>query len=131
LHLSSIVPPISFQLYCHHLHLHFFPTRRSSDLISILINNKLPLSVGEVILFFNFFIFSTAGFVFSWERAMYSILTYFIASKFIDIIVSGLNESKSAWIISDNPEKIADAILARLGRSVTVLNGLNPYSGEE
>ncbi|HLU23521.1 MAG TPA: YitT family protein [Bacillaceae bacterium] len=102
-----------------------------TEIISILINNKLPLSVGEVILFFNFFIFSTAGFVFSWERAMYSILTYFIASKFIDIIVSGLNESKSAWIISDNPEKIADAILARLGRSVTVLNGLNPYSGED
>ena len=102
-----------------------------TEIISILINNKLPLSVGEIILFFNFFIFTTAGFVFSWERAMYSILTYFIASKFIDIIVSGLNESKSAWIISDNPEKIADAILARLGRSVTVLNGLNPYSGED
>jgi len=99
--------------------------------LSILLNNKLPFSVGEIIMFFNFFIFTTAGFVFSWERAMYSIITYFIAFKVIDIVVEGLDESKSAWIITEKAEEIGDAILARLGRGVTYLKGEGAYTGDD
>ena len=60
-----------------------------TEILSILLTNKLPFSVGEIIMFFNFFIFAAAGFIFSWERAMYSIITYFIAYKVIDIIIEG------------------------------------------
>lgn len=102
-----------------------------TEVLSILLSNKLPFSVGEIIMFFNFFIFTTAGFVFSWERAMYSIITYFIAFKVIDIVIEGLDESKSAWIISDQAEEIGDAILARLGRGVTYLKGEGAYTGED
>ncbi|MCJ8006564.1 YitT family protein [Lederbergia wuyishanensis] len=102
-----------------------------TEVLSILLNNKLPFSVGEIIMFFNFFIFATAGFVFSWERAMYSIITYFIAFKVIDIVVEGLDESKSAWIITDKAEEIGDAILARLGRGVTYLKGEGAYTGDD
>ncbi|MEK3886254.1 YitT family protein [Bacillus sp. FSL K6-3431] len=102
-----------------------------TEILSILLNNKLPFSVGEIIMFFNFFIFATAGFIFSWERAMYSIITYFIAFKVIDIVIQGLDESKSAWIISDQADEIGDAILARLGRGVTYLNGEGAYTGDD
>ncbi|WP_430413727.1 YitT family protein [Lederbergia citrea] len=102
-----------------------------TEVLSILLNNKLPFSVGEIIMFFNFFIFATAGFVFSWERAMYSIITYFVAYKVIDIVIEGLDESKSAWIISDHAEEIGDAILARLGRGVTYLKGEGAYTGDD
>ncbi|MCR2820120.1 YitT family protein [Lederbergia panacisoli] len=102
-----------------------------TEVLSILLNNKLPFSVGEIIMFFNFFIFTTAGFVFSWERAMYSIITYFIAFKVIDIVVEGLDESKSAWIITEKAEEIGDAILARLGRGVTYLKGEGAYTGDD
>jgi uncharacterized membrane-anchored protein YitT (DUF2179 family) len=101
-----------------------------TEVLSILLSNKLPFSVGEVIMFFNFFIFTTAGFVFSWERAMYSIITYFIAYKAIDLVVEGLNESKAVWIISDEAEYIGNAIMARLGRGVTYLKGEGAYTGD-
>lgn len=101
-----------------------------TEILSILLNSKLPFSVGEVIMFFNFFIFTTAGFIFSWERAMYSIITYFIAFKVIDIVVEGLNESKAVWIISDKADIIGNIILARLGRGVTYLNGEGAYTGD-
>src|SRR5690606_34681453 len=87
-----------------------------TEILAILVNKKLPFSVGEIIMFFNIFIFATAGFVFGWNRAMYSILAYFIAFKTIDVVISGLDESKSAWIISDKHKVIGEAILARLGR---------------
>ncbi len=47
---------------------------------------------------------------------MYSLMAYFIAFKTIDIVIQGLDESKSAWIISEQYEQIGEAILARLGR---------------
>lgn len=102
-----------------------------TEILAILFNKKLPFSVGEIIMFFNLFILGSAGFVFTWDRAMYSLIAYFVAFKTIDITVTGLDESKSAWIISENSKQIGDAILNRLGRGVTYMNGEGAYSGDD
>ena len=102
-----------------------------TEILAILINKKVPFSVGEIIMFFNLFILGAAGFVFTWDRAMYSILAYIIAFKTIDIVVLGLEQSKSAWIFSNKNKEIGDAILARLGRGVTYMNGEGAYSGDD
>lgn len=102
-----------------------------SEILAILLNKKFPFSVGEFIMIFNVFIFGWGGFVLGWDRAMYSVLAYIIAFKTIDIVIDGLDESKSAWIISDKHQEVGDAILARLGRGVTYLQGEGGYSGDE
>jgi uncharacterized membrane-anchored protein YitT (DUF2179 family) len=102
-----------------------------TEIMAILINKRIPFSVGEIIMFFNVFIFITAGFVFGWDRAMYSLLAYYIAFKTIDIVIAGLDESKSAWIISEKHDEIGETILARLGRGVTYLKGEGAYTGED
>ncbi|GAJ40830.1 YitT family protein [Saccharococcus caldoxylosilyticus] len=102
-----------------------------TEILAILMNKKLPFSVGEIIMFFNIFILGAAGFVFTWDRAMYSILAYVIAFKTIDVVIKGLDESKSAWIISDNSEAIGDAIMNRLGRGVTYLSGEGAFTGDD
>jgi uncharacterized membrane-anchored protein YitT (DUF2179 family) len=102
-----------------------------TEILAILFNNKLPFSVGEIIMFFNLFILACAGFVFTWDRAMYSLIAYFVAYKTIDITITGLDESKSVWIISDNAKQIGDAIMNRLGRGVTYINGEGAYSGDD
>ncbi|PLS15726.1 hypothetical protein CVD28_21390 [Bacillus sp. M6-12] len=102
-----------------------------TEILAILANKKLPFSVGEIIMFFNLFILGSAGFVFSWDRAMYSLLAYFVAFKTIDITITGLDESKSVWIISDHFQEIGDAIINRLGRGVTYMKGEGAFSGDE
>lgn len=102
-----------------------------TEVLSILMSHKLPFSVGEVVMFFNFFIFATAGFIFSWDRAMYSIITYYIASKVIDLVVEGFNGSKSVWIISEHADEIGNSIIARLGRGVTYLKGEGAFTGDD
>nr|WP_310191334.1 YitT family protein [Neobacillus niacini] len=102
-----------------------------TEILAILFNKKLPFSVGEIIMFFNLFILGSAGFVFSWDRAMYSLIAYFVAYKTIDITITGLDESKSVWIISDNSQEIGEAIMNRLGRGVTYINGEGAYSGDQ
>lgn len=102
-----------------------------TEIMAILFNRKVPFSVGEIIMFFNIFILGAAGFVFGWDRAMYSLMAYFIAFKTIDVVILGLDESKSAWIISERHKEIGEVILARLGRGVTYLNGEGAYTGDD
>ncbi|PWI25750.1 YitT family protein [Kurthia sibirica] len=101
-----------------------------TEILAILFNKNTPFSVGQIIMFFNLIIFSVAGFVFTWERAMYSVIAYFIAYKTIDIVIEGLDESKAVYIISDEYHQIGQAIMDRLGRGVTYLNGEGAYSGD-
>ena len=102
-----------------------------TEILAIVINKKVPFSVGEIVMFINVFILGAAGFVFSWDRAMYSLLAYVIAAKAIDTVVDGLEESKSIWIISDEIQEIAEAINFRLGRGVTFLHGEGAYTGND
>lgn len=99
-----------------------------TEMIAIIFNKHTAFSVGEMVMFFNIFILSSAGLVFGWDRAMYSLIAYFIAFKVIDITIEGLDEAKAAFIVSDNADEIADAITARLGRGVTYLDGKGGYS---
>lgn len=102
-----------------------------TEILAILFNSKTPFSVGEIIMFFNVLIFTVAGFVFNWEQAMYSIIAYYIAYKMIDIVIQGLEESKSVYIISDDIEEIGQTIMDRLGRGVTFLHGEGAYTGND
>lgn len=102
-----------------------------TEILAILASKKLPFSVGEMIMFFNLFIFACAGFVYTWDRAMYSVLAYYVAFKTMDIVIAGLDESKFVWIISDEFREIGDAILNRLGRGVTYLSGEGAFSGDD
>ncbi|WP_113881694.1 MULTISPECIES: YitT family protein [Cytobacillus] len=102
-----------------------------SEIIAILVSKKRPVSVGQFIMIVNVFIFILAAFlVFSWETAMYSIITYYIAYKMIDIVVEGIEELKSVTIISDMPEEISAELLKQLGRGMTYIQGQGVFTGE-
>jgi uncharacterized membrane-anchored protein YitT (DUF2179 family) len=102
-----------------------------TEIISIILEKRSTFSIGEIVMFFNFFILGSSGFIFGWDRAMYSLIAYFIAFKTIDIVVEGLDESKAIIIVSEKTKDISEAIIARLGRGVTLLNGKGAYSGTE
>lgn len=102
-----------------------------TEIVAILFTKKLPMSVGEIVMFFNLFILGSAGFVFGWNNAMYSLIAYYIAFRMIDLTIEGFEESKSVWIISENHQRIGDSIISRLGRGVTYLNGEGAYTGNE
>lgn len=102
-----------------------------TEVVAILISKNRSVSVGQFIMILNIFIFMLAALlVFSWETAMYSIITYFIAYKTIDIVVEGMEEMKSVTIISDKPEPIAGELIKMLGHGITYIHGEGAYSGE-
>lgn len=99
-----------------------------TEIVAVVFSEISGFSVGEIVLFINVFILGSAGIVFTWDRAMYSLITYFIAFKVIDLTIEGLDEEKAVMIITEKPEEIIETITARLGRSVTFWEGKGGYT---
>ncbi len=96
-----------------------------TEVIAIIFDRKTSFTVGEIVMFFNLFILSSAGIIFGWDYAMYSLIAYFVAFKTIDVTIDGLNETKGVFIVSDQYIEISDAIRDRLGREYTILKSNN------
>lgn len=94
-----------------------------TEIVAIWMDNRTSFSVGEIIMFFNFFILGAAGFVFSWNSAMYSLIAYFICSRMIDAVSTGLDSSKGIFIVTTEYDKVSDAIVHDMHRAVTRLHG--------
>ena len=102
-----------------------------TETIAIMLSKRFDFSVGQFVLVFNIIIFTIAGFIFGFERAMYSLLTYFITSKVLDIIESGIDETKAAMIITNDAKEIAERIYKEMGRTVTIMEGEGLVSGKK
>lgn len=103
-----------------------------TEIAALLISKSSHLlRVGDVILILNIFIFLAAAFFLGIESALYSILTYFAASKTIDFLIHGIDEYTAIIIISGKSEEIRQAIINDLNRSVTVYKGRGGLSGTE
>ena len=63
-----------------------------TEIIAIIMDKRSTFSVGEVVMFFNLFILSSAGLVFGWDKAMYSLVAYFVIAKMIDVVIKGLED---------------------------------------
>ena len=102
-----------------------------TETVAIILNRKFKWQVGQTVLIFNVVIYTIAGLLFGWDRAMFSLLAYFIASKVIDIVETGFDKAKAAMIITDESDEIARLIYEKLGRTVTILTGEGLISGKK
>jgi uncharacterized membrane-anchored protein YitT (DUF2179 family) len=103
-----------------------------TEILSIKLSKRFSfMSIGEFLMGFNLLVYTASGFLFGWENAMYAIITYFIASKTIDVVIDGFNSSKSVRIVSDYYEEIGQAIMKELDVSVTYMKSRGGYSGEQ
>lgn len=93
----------------------------------LLSRSSAILKVSDVILLLNVLIFTAAVFFLGVEPALYSIVTYFAASKMIDYVVNGIEEYTAVTIISDHNDEIKDIITNRLHHGVTVYTGTSGY----
>ena len=103
-----------------------------TEMLSIVFSKKFKVvSVGELLMGMNLFIYTAAGFLLGWDRALYSIMTYYVASKVIDTVLEGLDKAKSVRIVSDFSQEIGDSIMKELNVSVTYMKAKGGYSKQE
>ena len=102
-----------------------------TESVALVISKKTSLSVGQVVLIFNLVIYFVAGFIFGIDRALYSLLTYFITYKVIDMVSEGFEQAKAALIVTEKGTDMANEIYNKLGRTVTKIKGKGLISGEK
>ena len=111
--------------------IHFGGCVDGTESVAIVISKKTSLSVGQIVLFFNLAIYTVAGFIFGFDRAMYSLLTYVITFKVIDFVSEGLEQAKAAMIVTQKGTTLSEEIYKRLGRTTTTIKGSGLISGEK
>jgi uncharacterized membrane-anchored protein YitT (DUF2179 family) len=103
-----------------------------TEILGIIINRKTGITVGQVVLVCNIFVFGSAGIIFQdWHPPLLSLIMYMVVIKIMDAVIIGLDETKSVLIISSQSKEIADAIINELGLGLTVMYGRGGYSGDE
>jgi len=103
-----------------------------SDVIGLILNKYLGVSVGMGIMITDFIIISASGLVFrQLEAPLYGYIVLFISSRVIDLVLEGWNFSKMVIITSSQPQPIADFILHQLDRSGSALKSRSLYLNRE
>ena len=103
-----------------------------TEILGIILNQRIGLTVGQVVLVCNIFVFTAAGFVFQgWHPPLLSLIAYMVVIKVMDAVIVGLDETKSVLIISAKSKAIADAIVHKLGLGLTIMYGRGGFSGDE
>ncbi|MFC3415291.1 YitT family protein [Algoriphagus hitonicola] len=90
-----------------------------TEVLAIQVSRKSSLTVGDFITVFNVLLFIVAAIFVNLETAMYSMLTYFSASKMVDFLINGVEEYIGVMIISNYSDEIKTKITYDLGRGVT------------
>lgn len=102
-----------------------------TEIVAILTDKKTVFSVGEIVMFINLFILSSASLVFGWDKAMYSLVAYFVIAKMIDVVLKGLEETYSVMIVTSQHTDILNRLMLEMDKGVTVLHGEGGYTKEK
>ncbi|HBV86903.1 YitT family protein [Desulfosporosinus sp.] len=101
-----------------------------TDILAVLLARTTSFSVGQILLGIDALIFLGAAILFRPEMAMYAMIYMFIATRVVDLVQEGLSLSKSVMVVTTEPQKISEEIMAKLERGVTLFQAIGAFSGE-
>lgn len=101
-----------------------------TEVLAIYLSRKVGAKVSDWIVLVNVLIFSIAASILSVEQALYSMLTYFVATKALDFVIDGVEEYTGVTIISPENQAIRLAIVEELGSGVTIYRGRGGYRAD-
>jgi uncharacterized membrane-anchored protein YitT (DUF2179 family) len=98
-----------------------------AEVIAVFTRRRTGFSNSEIIMLFNTIIFAVAAMQFGIETAMYSIITFFTATRATNYVVEGIEEFTAINIISSRSEEIKSFIVNELGKGITIYKGERGY----
>jgi uncharacterized membrane-anchored protein YitT (DUF2179 family) len=93
------------------------------EVLALYTGRRISFTISEIILGINIVIFLIAALELGLPTALYSILTYYTASRTISFVIEGLEEYTGVTIISAQSETIKEQLVMQLGRGITIYKG--------
>lgn len=100
------------------------------DVAAQILHRMTGIRLGLSLAMFDGLIILSAGLLISFESALYALIGLFVTSKTIDVVQTGFQTSKAAFIVTNEPDKVSHAILHDLDRGLTRLHGEGGYTGQ-
>ncbi|MBU2520669.1 MAG: YitT family protein [Proteobacteria bacterium] len=101
------------------------------DILSVILFKRFSLRPGNSVLVFNAMLLLSAVFYIQLEMVLYTLIHLYVSSHFVNFVVSGLSQRKAITVVSPKWQEIADVIMNRLQRGVTIVSGEGGFSGKE
>ena len=87
------------------------------------------VKLSSILFFIDFAIVMAGMFLFGPVMAMYAIIAIVIFVKVMDVVISGFQSAKAAFILSSKHDEVSKALLASINRGITVIPARGAYSG--
>lgn len=99
------------------------------EVMAVVFAKKIGMTVGSFVMSYNVILYVIAGIVTKgWVAPLYSVIAYTVGLKAVDFIIDGFDKAKSAFIITDRHNEVADALTEEFGRGVTSIDATGHYS---
>ncbi len=106
-------------------------TSGGSDILGRILNSKLGISISQAYLITDTLVVLAGGIAFDWRHALYGLAVIYVSGLAAEAVSEGSSIFRTAMIVSNSPNEVAEKIMAALERGVTVLSGTGAYTGAE
>ena len=103
-------------------------TTGGMDILSLILSKTTGKTVGKYMFMLNGIIVMLSGFIFSWESALYTIISIFAMSYVVDMLHTS-HQKVTALIITTKAESVGKNISKHVFRGMTLLPSVGGYSG--
>ncbi|MGF9965153.1 YitT family protein [Bacillus rhizoplanae] len=99
------------------------------DIIAMILSRVKDKPIGTYFFFFNAIIIIAAGYLYGWEKALYTLVTLYVSSRIIDAIHTR-HVKITAFIVTKNGVEVRKAIQERLVRGITTIPAIGAFTNE-
>jgi uncharacterized membrane-anchored protein YitT (DUF2179 family) len=99
------------------------------DILSVMMLQRFSIRLGSTNLAFNSIVLTGGALLFTLEKALYTLVFVFVSSYMLDVVVTGLSQRKTVFIISNKWKEISKEIIHELKRGLTIIKGKGGYTG--
>ena len=101
------------------------------DIIALIINKYMGLQISIALLILDVMIVIPLTVVIGLEKGLLTLISLYITSKILNFVMEGYNPKKAIMVVSNKHDEIAEEIMKRVDRGITVLKGYGYYSKAE
>jgi uncharacterized membrane-anchored protein YitT (DUF2179 family) len=106
-------------------------TSGGTGIVGRVLQLRTGVPMSEVYMVTDGAVVLVAGLVFGWERALYALVTLFIWGIAADHVLEGPSVVRTAFIVTDKPKEVTEAVFSRLGLGVTAWPARGMFTAEE
>ena len=104
-------------------------TSGGSDILARILNHWRGISMTQSYLLVDTAVILSAGFVFGWKLALYSMITLYVSGLVAETVLEGGGTVRTAMIVTRRADEVSSRVIQDLERGVTYLEGTGAYSG--